>query len=86
MAVGEGNYGRLGNDQQQHYTDANAELQLLPDMGRNTLAVVPQVPPDQPSVSGKNIRHEVVGKNAASGTTGAGLAADASAACRAGSG
>jgi len=25
-------------------------------MGRNALAVVPQVPPDQPSVSGKNIR------------------------------
>jgi hypothetical protein len=108
MAVGEGNYGRLGSNQQQHYTGANADLQLLPDeqpgampeiapspdygrsidrpfneramvlqawgaygtiwpvvhqqlgirpdMGRNALAVVPQVPPDQPSVSGKNIR------------------------------
>jgi hypothetical protein len=31
MAVGEGNYGRLGEDQQQHYTDANARLQLIPD-------------------------------------------------------
>jgi hypothetical protein len=110
MAVGEGNYGRLGNDQQQHYTDANASLQLSPDeqpgampeiapspdyslggsidrpfneramvlqawgaygtiwpvvhqqlgirpdMGRNALAVVPQVPPDQTNVSGENIR------------------------------
>jgi hypothetical protein len=31
MAVGEGNYGRLGEDQQRHYTDANADLQLIPD-------------------------------------------------------
>jgi hypothetical protein len=31
MAVGEGNYGRLGPGQQQRYTDANAKLQLLPD-------------------------------------------------------
>ena len=31
MAVGEGNYGRLGEDQQQHYMDANADLQLIPD-------------------------------------------------------
>src|SRR5215203_1820083 len=31
MAVGEGNYGRLGADEQQHYTDANASLQLIPD-------------------------------------------------------
>jgi hypothetical protein len=31
MAVGEGNYGRLGAGQQQHYTDANASLQLIPD-------------------------------------------------------
>jgi hypothetical protein len=31
MAVGEGNYGRLGEDQQQHYTDANARLQFRPD-------------------------------------------------------
>jgi hypothetical protein len=31
MAVGEGNYGRLGPNQQQHYTDANADLQFIPD-------------------------------------------------------
>ena len=31
MAVGEGNYGRLGEDQQRHYTNANARLQLIPD-------------------------------------------------------
>jgi hypothetical protein len=30
MSVGEGNYGRLGADQQRHYTDANADLQLDP--------------------------------------------------------
>lgn len=110
MAVGEGNYGRLGEDQQQHYADANADLQLIPDeqpgampeiapspdyaaggskdrpfneramvlqawgaygtiwpivhqwlgvrpdMGRGELAVVPQVPPDSPAISGRNIR------------------------------
>ena len=108
MAVGEGNYGRLGDDQQRHYTDANADLQLIPDeqpgampeiapspdygrsidnpfneramvlqawgaygtiwpvvhqqlgirpdMGRDELEVVPQVPPGSPGVSGKNIR------------------------------
>jgi hypothetical protein len=31
MAVGEGNYGRLGRDQQQRYNLANARLQLDPD-------------------------------------------------------
>jgi hypothetical protein len=31
MAVGEGNYGRLGPGQQQRYTDANADLQFSPD-------------------------------------------------------
>jgi hypothetical protein len=31
MAVGEGNYGRLGDDQQRRFTDANARLQLRPD-------------------------------------------------------
>ncbi len=31
MSVGEGNYGRLGENQQRHYTDANADLQLIPD-------------------------------------------------------
>ena len=30
MAVGEGNYGRLGPGQQQRYTDANADLQFIP--------------------------------------------------------
>ena len=108
MAVGEGNYGRLGEDQQRHYTDANARLQLIPDeqpgampeiapspdygrsidlpfneramvlqawgaygtiwpvvhqhlgvrpdMGRDELEVVPQVPPQTPDISGRNIR------------------------------
>ena len=109
MSVGEGNYGRLGEDQQQHYTDANADLQLdpdeqpgampeiapspdygrsinrpfneramvlqawgaygtiwpvvhqwlgvRPDMGRDELEVVPQVPPNTPGeISGENIR------------------------------
>jgi hypothetical protein len=31
MSVGEGNYGRLGENEQRHYTDANADLQLIPD-------------------------------------------------------
>ncbi|MFL6138065.1 MAG: glycogen debranching protein [Frankiaceae bacterium] len=31
MAVGEGNYGRMGLDQQQRYTTANARLMLRPD-------------------------------------------------------
>ena len=31
MAVGEGNYGRLGPDQQQRFTTANARLQFIPD-------------------------------------------------------
>ena len=30
MAVAEGNFGRLGQDQQQFYTDANARIQLDP--------------------------------------------------------
>jgi hypothetical protein len=30
MAVGEGNYGRLGTDQQQHYMNGNVDLQLDP--------------------------------------------------------
>jgi hypothetical protein len=30
MAVGEGNYGRLGPDQQQRFTSANAKLQFIP--------------------------------------------------------
>jgi len=109
MAVGEGNYGRLGVDQQQHYMYGNVDLQLdppdeqpgampeiapspdygrsidrpfneramvlqawgaygtiwpvvhqwlgvRPDLGRGALEVVPQVPPDSPEISGKNIR------------------------------
>ena len=109
MAVGEGNYGRLGPDQQRRYVRANAKLQLpdpdeqpgmmpeiapspnygrsinlpfteramvlqawgtygtlwpvvrhylgiRPDMGRNRLAVVPQVPDDLPRVAGENVR------------------------------
>jgi hypothetical protein len=110
MAVGEGNYGRLGEDQQRHYTDANARLQLIPDeqpgampeiapspdyspggsidrpfneramvlqawgaygtiwpvvhqqlgvrpdLGRDRLTVVPQVPPGSPGLSAENIR------------------------------
>jgi hypothetical protein len=31
MAVGEGNYGRLGADKQQHYMYGNADLQFIPD-------------------------------------------------------
>jgi hypothetical protein len=123
QAVGEGNYGRLGPDQQQRYTHANAEtmfsepatdntpdeqpgampeifpstpkvdppkagvppnikrcwtcrsmfmqawgnygtawsvvhqqLGVRPFLNRGLLEVVPQVPPDQPSVAGSNIR------------------------------
>jgi hypothetical protein len=122
QAVGEGNYGRLGGDQQQRYTDANAEtmfsepatggtpdempgampeifpsapngdpstgipaninrcwtcrsmvmqawgnygtiwpvvsqqLGVRPFLGQSALQVVPQVPSDQPSVAGNNIR------------------------------
>jgi hypothetical protein len=123
QAVGEGNYGRLGPDQQQRYTHANAEtmfsepatgntpdeqpgampeifpstpkvdppkpgtppnidrcwtcrsmvmqawgnygtawsvvhqqLGVRPFLNRGLLQVVPQVPPDQPSVAGSNIR------------------------------
>jgi hypothetical protein len=122
QAVGEGNYGRLGPEQQQRYTDANAEtmfdepitghtpdeqpgampeifpsspngdpaagippnidrcwtcrsmfmqawgnygtawsvihqqLGVRPFLNDSELQVVPQVPPDQPSVEGSNIR------------------------------
>jgi hypothetical protein len=31
MAVGEGNYGRLGTEQQQHYMYGNADLHFIPD-------------------------------------------------------
>ncbi len=110
MAVAEGNFGRLGQDEQQRYTTGNARIQLdpgvwempgampeiapspdfkanieralydrsmvlqawgtygtlwpvvhhqlgvSPDMGRGSLAVVPQVPEGQSKVSGSNIR------------------------------
>jgi hypothetical protein len=122
QAVGEGNYGRLGKDEQQRYTDANAETMLgepitggtpdeqpgampeifpstptvpnavgtppnidrcwtcrsmfmqawgnygtawsvihqqlgvRPFLNESQLQVVPQVPPDQPSVEGSDIR------------------------------
>jgi hypothetical protein len=121
MAVGEGNYGRLGETEQRRYTDANAETQfsepatewtsdeqpgampeifpsfapdgtvgtppnidrcwrcrsmfmqswghygtawpvihqqlgVRPDLGRDRLWIVPQVPADQPSVAGQDIR------------------------------
>lgn len=109
MAVAQGNLGRLGSDQQQRYTTANAQIQVdpsvwempgampeiapspdfkanidralydrsmvlqawgaygtlwpvvhhqfgvSPDMGRNRLAVVPQVPDGQREVAGENV-------------------------------
>ena len=36
MAVGEGNYGRLGTEQQRRYTDANAETQFSEPATRDT--------------------------------------------------
>jgi hypothetical protein len=110
MAVAEGNYGRMGPDQQRHYTTGNARIQLdatlwetpgampeiapspdfganidrgfvdrsmmlqawgtygtlwpvvhqqlgvAPDLGHGRLAVIPQIPEGQASVSGSNIR------------------------------
>jgi hypothetical protein len=109
MAVGEGNYGRLGHEEQQRFTTANRRLMLpnpdeqpgsmpeiapspdygrsidlpfnsraqvmqawgnygtlwpvvhqqlgvIPDLGRGRLAVVPQVPPYEHRISGRNIR------------------------------
>ena len=114
MAIGEGNYGRLGADQQGRYTAGNRRLQLpeadeqpgampeiapspdyvrsidqplvdramvlqawgaygtawpvvrqqlgvRPDMGRDRLEVVPQVPDGQGSVAGSNIRLGLAG-------------------------
>jgi hypothetical protein len=109
MAVAEGNYGRLANDQQGRYTTGNARIQLdpsvwetpgampeiapspdfianierpfydrsmmlqawgtygilwpvvhqylgvSPDLGRDRVSVVPQIPAGQPSVAGMNI-------------------------------
>ena len=110
MAVAEGNFGRLGEDEQQRYTTGNARIQLdpsvwempgampeiapspdfpanigrplydrsmvlqawgtygtlypvvhhqlgvSPDIGRDALSVVPQVPDGQDRVAGSNIR------------------------------
>jgi hypothetical protein len=110
MAVAEGNYGRLGTDQQQRYTTANARIQLdpsvweqpgsmpeiapspdfganidklyterssvlqawggygilwpvvsqqlgvAPDLGRDALRVVPQLPAGQNRIAGRDIR------------------------------
>jgi hypothetical protein len=109
MAVGEGNYGRLGPNQQRRFTTANRRLQLpdfdeqpgampeiapspdygrsidrhfneramvlqawgnygtawpvvhqqlgvRPDLGRGSLEVVPQLPPDQSRIAGEAIR------------------------------
>ncbi|HET7532337.1 MAG TPA: glycogen debranching protein [Nocardioidaceae bacterium] len=110
MAVAEGNFGRLGEDEQQRYTTGNARIQLdpsvwempgampeiapspdfeanidrplydrsmvlqawgtygtlwpvvhhqlgvAPDIGRDRLEVVPQVPDGQTEVSGRNVR------------------------------
>jgi hypothetical protein len=114
MAIGEGNYGRLGAGQQGRYTAGNRRLQLpepdeqpgampeiapshdyvrsidqplvdramvlqawgaygtawpvvrqqlgvRPDMGRDRLEVVPQVPDGQGSVAGSNIRLGLAG-------------------------
>ncbi len=110
MAVAEGNFGRLGEDEQQRYTTGNARIQLdptvwempgampeiapspdfvanidralydrsmvlqawgtygtlypvvhhqlgvSPDLGRDAVTVVPQIPDGQSSVAGTNIR------------------------------
>jgi hypothetical protein len=50
MAVGEGNYGRLGRTQQHQ------QLGVRPDLGNGRLEVTPQVPPYETSLSGANIR------------------------------
>lgn len=109
MAVGEGNYGRLGDDRQGRFVESNMKLQLpvpdeqpgampeiapsplygrsidrslleraqvlqawgnygtlwpvvhqwlgvAPDLGRDRLSVVPQVPPEYPRVTGEAVR------------------------------
>jgi len=52
MAVGEGNYGRLGPDQQQRYTDANAETMFSePDTGNTPdeqPGAMPEIFPSSP--------------------------------------
>jgi hypothetical protein len=44
MAVAEGNFGRLGRDQQQHYTTANARIQLDPTIWEQPGAM-PEIAP-----------------------------------------
>jgi hypothetical protein len=44
IAVGEGNFGRLGPDQQQHYTTANARIQLDPSLWE-TPGAMPEIAP-----------------------------------------
>lgn len=44
MAVAEGNFGRLGVDQQQHYTTANARIQLDPSVWEQPGAM-PEIAP-----------------------------------------
>jgi len=44
MAVAEGNFGRLGRDQQQHYTTANARIQLDPSIWEQPGAM-PEIAP-----------------------------------------
>ena len=75
MAVGEGNYGRLGDDQQRHYTDANAgpatrlpdeqpgampEIAPSPDYGRSIEQAV-QRAGDGPAGVGR-LRHDLAGR------------------------
>jgi hypothetical protein len=58
IAVGEGNYGRLGDDQQRRYTDANAETQFAEPATGGT-------PDEQPGAM-----PEIMPSNAPDGTTG----------------
>ena len=52
MAVGEGNYGRLGRGHQRRYTDANREL-MLPEPDEQP-GVMPEIAPSPPP-RGRNI-------------------------------
>jgi hypothetical protein len=54
MAVAEGNYGRLGTDQQQVYTTGNARIQLDPDVWE-TPGAMPEIAPspDSPANIGR---------------------------------
>ena len=124
MAVGEGNYGRLGPAQQRRFTTANRRLQLpepdeqpgampeiapspdygrsidrhfneramvlqawgnygtawpvvhqqlgvRPDLGRGSLEVVPQLPPDQTPIAGEAIRLGAGAADVSAGRAGA---------------